>query len=121
MTVCRILVKASVQEAEDMFSEYEVDISDSEREGWALIEDYTYSQFASWEVSDWIELAGDCELVYAYYEDNQNAEFVHIKDGLCVRVYQECNGEIDTDDGEDPEVSISDAADIDIYIYNEMN
>ncbi len=118
----KIMIKAPANEVENMLSEYEdIEIFESKRKNWTLAEDYTYLQFVGWEISNWIELANGHELIYAYYDENINAEFFHIKDGVCVRAYQEYDGEIDIDEGNDPEISISDSSDVDIYIYENMN
>ena len=50
-----------------------------------------------------------------------NAEFVHIKNGICLRVYQEYDGEVDTDEGDDPEISISEWSDVADYIDDHMS
>lgn len=122
MMASKIMIKAPANEVENMLSEYEdIEIFESKRKNWTLAEDYTYLQFVGWEVSSWIELANGHELIYAYYDENMNAEFIHIKGGVCVRAYQEYDGEKDIDEGDDPEISISDSSDVDIYIYNNMN
>ncbi len=122
MMASKIMIKAPANEVENMLSEYEdIEIFESKRKNWTLAEDYTYLQFVGWEISNWIELADGHELIYAYYDENINAEFFHIKDGVCVRAYQEYDGEIDIDEGNDPEISISDSSDVDIYIYENMN
>ncbi len=79
-----------------------------------MAENYSGTQLFGWEIASWVELAGNDELIYAYYDEDMNAEFIHIKDGVCLRVYQEYDGELDLDEGEDLGVSISgwsDAAD----------
>ena len=41
-----------------------------------------------------LELAGEDELIYAYYDEDMNAEFIFIQNGLCMRAYQEYDGEV---------------------------
>ena len=122
MTDCRVMIKASFEEVKARFREYEnEDIEFSTREGWTLVQDFSGTQLFGWEVSSWVELAGNDELIYAYYDENMNAEFVHIKNGICLRVYQEYDGEVDTDEGDDPEVSISEWSDVADYIDDHMS
>ena len=117
MTDCRVMIKASFEEVKARFREYENDdIEFSTREDWTLAQDFSGTQLFGWEVSSWVELAGNDELIYAYYDENMNAEFVHIKNGICLRVYQEYDGEVDTDEGDDPEISISEWSDVADYI-----
>mgnify|MGYP001036897837 CR=1 FL=1 len=122
MTDCRVMIKASFEEVKARFREYENDdIEFSTREDWTLAQDFSGTQLFGWEVSSWVELAGNDELIYAYYDENMNAEFVHIKNGICLRVYQECDGEVDTDEGDDPEISISEWSDVADYIDDHMS
>ena len=122
MTDCRVMIKASFEEVKARFREYENDdIEFSTREDWTLAQDFSGTQLFGWEVSSWVELAGNDELIYAYYDENMNAEFVHIKNGICLRVYQEYDGEVDTDEGDDPEVSISEWSDVADYIDDHMS
>ena len=122
MTDCRVMIKASFEEVKARFREYENDdIEFSTREDWTLAQDFSGTQLFGWEVSSWVELAGNDELIYAYYDENMNAEFVHIKNGICLRVYQEYDGEVDTDEGDDPESSISEWSDVADYIDDHMS
>ena len=122
MTDCRVMIKASFEEVKARFREYENDdIEFSTREDWTLEQDFSGTQLFGWEVSSWVELAGNDELIYAYYDENMNAEFVHIKNGICLRVYQEYDGEVDTDEGDDPEISISEWSDVADYIDDHMS
>lgn len=74
-----------------------------EREDRVSFEDMSENEFFGWDTSSWITLAGDKELIYGYYsEDNCSAEFVHIRDGACVRDYRIYESEVDTDEGADP-------------------
>ena len=41
-------------------------------------------------------------MIYGYYNENGSAEFVHIKDGMCVRDYRMYDFELDTDEGDTP-------------------
>lgn len=122
MTDCRVMIKVSFEEVKARFREYEnEEIEFSTREDWTLAQDFSGTQLFGWEVSSWVELAGNDELIYAYYDENMNAEFVHIKNGICLRVYQEYDGEVDTDEGDDPEISISEWSDVADYIDDHMS
>ena len=50
----------------------------------------------------------------------ETAEFIHIKNGVCLRAYQEYDGELDIDEGEDPETSVSEWSDVADYIDDHM-
>jgi len=113
------MIKASIFKAKAQFQECE-NLEFSKRGNWTLVEDFSGTQFFGWEISSWAELAGDDELIYAYYDENLNAEFIHIKGGVCLRAYQEYDGELDTDEGEDPETSISEWADVADYVDEHM-
>lgn len=119
MIVCKVMVKASISKVKAQFQEYG-DMEFSKRENWTLVEDFSGTQLFGWDVSSWVELARDDELIYAYYDEDMNAEFIHIKDGVCVRAYQEYDNEVDTDEGEDPETSISKWCDVANYIDKHM-
>ena len=120
MTDCRVMIRASLEEVKALFQEYE-DIEFSMKGDWTCAQEFSGTQLFGWEVSSWVELAGDNELIYAYYDENINAEFVHIKDGACLRAYQEYDGEVDTDEGDDPDTSISEWADVPDYIDEHMS
>lgn len=64
----------------------------------------------------WPELAGNGERLYACYDEDLNAEFIHIKGGVCLWVYQAYDGEVDTDEGENQEISVLEWADVAAYI-----
>ena len=119
MTECKVMIKAPLQKVKKRFSEYE-DMGFEKRGDWILAEDFSRTQLFGWKVSAWIELAGDDELIYAYYDEDMNAEFVHIKDGVCLRAYQEYDGEVDTDKGEDLETFVSGWSDVADYIDEHM-
>lgn len=119
MSECKVMIKAPIQKARSLFSEYE-DMDFERRGEWTLAEDFSGTQLFSWNSSAWVELAGRYELIYAYYDDNINAEFVHVKDGVCLREYTEYDGEVDTDEGKDPEVSVSDWSDVASYMDKHM-
>ena len=122
MTECKVMIKSTLKKVKARFREYENDdIEFSTREDWTLAQDFSGTQLFGWEVSSWVELAGNDELIYAYYDENMNAEFVHIKNGICLRVYQEYDGEVDTDEGDDPEISISEWSDVADYIDDHMS
>ena len=120
MTDCRIMIRASLEAVKVLFGEYE-DVEFSTKEDWTCVQDFSGTQFFGWEISSWVEMAGDNELIYAYYDENMSAEFVHIKNGACLRAYQEYDGEVDTDEGDDPEISISEWSDVADYIDDHMS
>ena len=120
MTDCRVMIKAPLKEVKALFRESE-DMEFSERGNWTLAEDFSGTMLFGWEVSSWVELAGDDELVYAYYDEDLNAEFIHVKDGVCLRAYQKYGDEVDTDEGEDPETSVSGWSDVANYIDRHMS
>lgn len=63
-------------------------------------EDLSEKDFLGWETSLWIALAEEKELIYGHYsEDSGDAEFIHIKNGKCVREYRVYDFEVDTDEG----------------------
>lgn len=119
MAECKVMLKNSMDKAKAIFEEYE-DLEFSIRGDWILVEDLSGTQLFGWEVSTWAELAGADELIYAYYDEDMNAEFIHIKDGICCQAYQEYNGEVDTDEGEDSDISVSGWSDVADYIDEHM-
>ena len=119
MTDCRVLIKAPLDKAAALFREYE-EIEFSERGDWSLAEVFSGTILFGWEAATWTELAGEYELIYAYYDEDLNAEFIHVKNCCCLRVYQQYDGEIDTDEGEDPETAISKWTDVAGYIDRYM-
>lgn len=120
MIICKVMIKAPIAKVRSQFQEYR-DMEFSKRGNWTLAEDFSGTQLFGWNISSWEKLARNNELIYAYYDEDLNAEFIHIKDGVCLRVYQEYDGELDTDEGEDPEISISGWSDVANYIDNHMN
>ena len=111
MTDCKVMLKSSLDKVRARFQDY-ADLEFSNRGDWILVEDFSGTQLFGWEVSSWIELAAGDELIYAYYDEDGNAEFVFLQNGLCMRAYQEYGGEVDTDEGEDIDISSwSDVAD----------
>lgn len=119
MMDCRIMIKAPVEEVKILFEGYE-DIEFSAKVDWTCVQDFSYTQFFGWEIFSWIETAGDRELIYAYYDENLNAEFVHIKDGVCLRAYREYGGEVDTDQGDDPDTCVFTRDDVADYMDDNM-
>ena len=91
MSDCKVMIKAPMKEAKARFSDYE-DMEFERRGDWTLVEDYSGTQLFGWKVSSWVELAGQDELIYAYYDEDMNAEFVHVKDGVCLRAYMQYDG-----------------------------
>ena len=111
MFACKVMIKGPLESVKARFEGYG-DMEFSQKGDWVLAEDFSGTQLFGWEVSTWLELAGKDELIYAYYDENMNAEFVFIQNGLCMRAYQEYDGEVDTDQGEDLDVSISGWSDV---------
>ena len=112
---CKLRIKAPLGEVQARLADIE-SLEYTRQGDWTLVEDSSGTQLFGWEVDAWLELAGNWELVYAYYDEDQNAEFVHIRDGVCLRAYQEYSGEVDTDEGSDSEYTISDWSDVADYL-----
>lgn len=119
MTGCKVMIKAPLKKVKTRFSDYE-DMEFETRGDWTLAEDFSGTQLFGWEISDWVELAGQDELIYAYYDENMNAEFIHVKDGVCLRAYTQYDGEADTDEGQDTDTSVSGWSDVASYIDRHM-
>ncbi len=119
MFACKVIIKGPLESVKARFEGYG-DMEFSQKGDWVLAEDFSGTQLFGWEVSTWLELAGKDELIYAYYDENMNAEFVFIQNGLCMRAYQEYDGEVDTDQGEDLDVSISGWSDVAEYMDEHM-
>lgn len=119
MTECKVMMKAPMKKVKARFSDYE-DMEFEKRGDWTLAEDYSGTQLFGWGISDWVELAGDDELIYAYYDEDMNAEFIHVRDGVCLRAYTQYDDEVDTDEGEDAETSIREWSDVGDYMDKHM-
>ena len=119
MFACKVMIKGHLESVKARFEGYG-DMEFSQKGDWVLAEDFSGTQLFGWEVSTWLELVGKDELIYAYYDENMNAEFVFIQNGLCMRAYQEYDGEVDTDQGEDLDVSISGWSDVAEYMDEHM-
>ena len=119
MSDCKVMIKAPMKEAKARFSDYE-DMEFERRGDWTLVEDYSGTQLFGWKVSSWVELAGQDELIYAYYDEDMNAEFIHVKDVVCLRAYMQYDCEVNTDEGDDPDTSIKDWSDVADYIDEYM-
>lgn len=91
-------------EFDDVLKNYHIgDVYFSENKDRVSFEDMSENEFFGWETSSWIALAGDKELIYGYYsEDSGSAEFIHIKNGECIRDYRAYDFEVDTDEGTSP-------------------
>ncbi len=79
-----------------------------------------FQKMIGWGISDWVELAGEDELIYAYYDEDMNAEFIHVRDGVCLRAYTQYDDEVDTDEGEDAETSVREWSDVGDYMDKHM-
>lgn len=75
----------------------------NQRDNTVTFEDMSENEFFGWETSSWIALADGKELIYGYYGDSGNAEFVHMKDGVCIRNYRMYGFKLDADEGNSPE------------------
>ena len=75
-----------------------------EGEDYTSFEDTEELAFLGWDTESWIKLAAGKELMYGYYSDEQlEAEFVHVRDGKCIRDYRVYDGEVETNVGDTPE------------------
>lgn len=83
-----------------------------------IFEDMSENKFFGLKTSIWITLAENKELIYGSYNEDGNAEFVHIKDGICVRDYRVYDFEIDTDKGDAP--SFEDYNDVGSFIEDNL-
>ena len=119
MFACKVMIKGPLESVKARFEGYG-DMEFSQKGDWVLAEDFSGTQLFGWEVSTWLELVGKDELIYAYYDENMNAEFVFIQNGLCMRAYQEYDCEVDTDEGEDSDISIAGWTDIADYMDEHM-
>lgn len=100
-------------EYDDILESYHIgNVYITEHDDCVVFEDMSEEEFFAWETSSWLNAAGDKELIYGYYgDDNGCAEFVHIKSGKCIRDYREYDFEIDTNEGDVPRFSsLPDAA-----------
>ena len=77
MFACKVIIKGPLESVKARFEGYG-DMEFSQKGDWVLAEDFSGTQLFGWEVSTWLELAGKDELIYAYYDENMNAEFVFI-------------------------------------------
>ena len=95
------------------------DIYVTSYDGYASFEDTSESYFFGWDTESWIRLAGGKELIFGHYEeDNGNAEFIHIKDNVCIREYRTYDfGEDETSEGDEPEFSSW----VDVATYTDKN
>ena len=74
-----------------------------EREDATAFEDMAETEFFGWSTDSWLKVAGEKELIYGHYNSSAlEAEFIHIKDGQCIREYAEYDGEIDVNEGVEP-------------------
>ena len=80
------------------------DVYIKECEDSVSFEDLSENEFFGWETASWLALAGGKELIYGYYsQDSCSAEFVHIRNGECIRDYRVYDFEVDTEEGTSPE------------------
>ena len=92
-----------------------------EFEDFYRFEDFSNEYFAYWEMESWFLVAGEHEIMYGYYsEDELAAEFIHIKDGECIREYKTYYDmpEDNVDEGDLPE--FEDWVDVSAYVDSKM-
>ena len=118
MYACKVKINTTRDSAWERFGSDNVQVE--EREGCVLLEDASGTELFGWETSEWLVLSRGEELVYAYYDENLNAEFLHIRGGVCLREYREYDGQVDTDQGEDPDTTESSWSDVADYIDEHM-
>ncbi len=83
-------------------------------------EDMSEEEFFGWDVQSWITVACGKELIYGYYNDSmREAEFIHIKDGECIREFRVYDGETATDEGEN-NIDFESWIDIASYVDSHM-
>lgn len=119
MSDSKVMIKAPMKKVKARFPDYE-DMEFERRGDWTLAEDYSGTQLFGWGASAWVKLAGQDELIYAYYDEDMSAEFIHVRDGVCLRAYTQYDGEVDTDEGDDPDTSIKEWSDVADYIDEHM-
>lgn len=102
---CKAMKCDSEWEFDDILKSYHLgDVYIKEGSDSVSFEEMSENEFFGWETFSWIDLADGRELIYGYYsDDNGNAEFIHIKDGKCIREYRMYDFELDTDEGSTPE------------------
>ncbi|MDO4315785.1 MAG: hypothetical protein Q4C45_08400 [Oscillospiraceae bacterium] len=110
----------SAWEFDDILKSYHLgEIYIKECNGSISFEDTSENEFFAWQTSSWIAISDGQELVYGYYNgDAGNAEFVHIKNGTCIRDYRVYDFELDTDEGVSPE--FHDWVDVAKYVDKEL-
>lgn len=91
-------------ETDSILGEYRLgNIYLKEGEDYTSIEDMEELIFLGWDTESWIKVASGKELIYGYYSEEQlEAEFVHIRDGKCIRDYRVYDGEVETKEGNTP-------------------
>ena len=62
MFACKVMIKAPLEQVKARFEGYE-DMEFSQKGDWVLAEDFSGTQLFGWEVSAWLELAGEDELI----------------------------------------------------------
>nr|MBP3599088.1 hypothetical protein [Eubacterium sp.] len=90
-------------------------------EGFYRFEDFQNDYFTYWGMDSWFSVAGDNEIIYGFYsEDNLSAEYVHIKNGECIREYRSYFDwpEENVDEGDSPE--FDDWVAVSMYVDREM-
>ncbi len=94
----------------------------SDKDGYILFEDMKGEAFFGWETSTWLAFAGEDELIYAYYDEDGNAEIVCVKDGFCIRDFRIYDFEIDTDESQtDFEYPITDWSDVASFLDEKLH
>lgn len=107
------------EEDEFLESYHAGDIYISVKDEMVSVEDMSELTFLDWDTEAWINLAEGRELMYGYYSEEQlEAEFVHVKDGRCIRNYREYAGEIEADEGDEPH--FENWVDVSMYVDEKM-
>ena len=101
----KVMQNSTEWEYDEILESYHVgNVYLSEKENSVSFDDMSEEVFFGWETSAWIEVADKKELLYGYYDEcNCCAEFVHIKNGRCIRDYREYDDGIITNKGNTPE------------------
>lgn len=78
----------------------------SDKDDYYYFEDLSEEFFQYIDTDEWINMADGAHLIYGFYsEDSLNAEFIEIKDSICLREYRTYfdDGFENVDMGENPE------------------
>ena len=74
---------------------YKIEERDSEfyycdTENYHRFEDFSNFYFVGWDTETWLNIAQGRVLIYGYFSDDDlSAEFIHFKNGECIREFRE--------------------------------